>query len=170
MKDVTIRPTTADDWQQVRDLRLEMLRDTPEAYVETVDAALQHNEAEWRMRGERGTSDTGTALVAIDHTGRWVGTMRASFFDPAEPPMLLGVYVAPSHRGRGAGVADALLDQIEDWAAQHADELKLSVHENNDRARAFYERRGYTLTGHTEPYPLDVTQREFEMSRKLTRH
>jgi ribosomal protein S18 acetylase RimI-like enzyme len=77
------------------------------------------------------------------------------------------VYVAPSHRGRDAGVADALLDAVEDWARTVSGTLRLTVHEDNRRAQAFYGRRGYRFTGRTSPYALDETRRELEMRREL---
>ena len=164
---VTIRSTTEDDWRELRALRLEMLEDTPHAYVETLQTALELDEAEWRMRGRRGHSETGTAKVAIDGDGRWVGTMGGYVPDPQTGPLLVGVYVTPALRGRGAGVADALLDAIETWAADHGSTLRLHVHEDNERALAFYRRRGYVLTGGSEPYVLDASQRELEMVRSL---
>jgi ribosomal protein S18 acetylase RimI-like enzyme len=168
MVDATIRPTTAGDWERVRDLRLEMLRDTPSAYLESVQDALRHDEREWRMRGGRGESASGTSLVAIDADGRWVGAMGGWVPDAAAGPLLVGVYVAPTHRGREAGIADALLDAIETWAGEHGPTLRLEVHEGNHRARAFYERRGYEPTGESRPYPLDPRQRELEMIRVLS--
>ncbi|MBI9113711.1 GNAT family N-acetyltransferase [Sanguibacter suaedae] len=164
---VTVRPTTPDDWKELRALRLEMLRDTPEAYGETLDDALRHDEAEWRSRGARGTAPGGTFVVAVEPAGRWVGIMGGRQTDPDAEPMLYGVYVAPSHRGRDAGVADALLDAVEDWARTMSGTLRLTVHEDNHRAQAFYARRGYRLTGTTSPYPLDETRRELEMRRAL---
>jgi len=164
-----IRSTTADDWERVRDLRLEMLRDTPDAYLETVHDALRHDEQEWRMRGRRGRSATGVSLVAIDAGDRWVGAMGGWVPEPCADPLLVGVYVAPSHRGRDSGVADALLDAIEAWAGEHGAALRLAVHEGNHRARAFYARRGYEATGESHPYVLDRRERELEMIRVLTR-
>ncbi|WP_432487465.1 GNAT family N-acetyltransferase [Kineococcus sp. SYSU DK018] len=167
MAGVRIRATTEDDWQRVRELRLEMLRDTPHAYLETLESALGHDEPEWRARARRGRSATGTVLVAVDEGGRWVGTMGGWLPGPSTAPLLVGVYVAPSHRGPGAGVADALLDGIEAWAAGHGPVLRLMVHEDNQRAQAFYARRGFRLTGNSGPYPLDPRQREVEMAREL---
>ncbi|MDQ1513892.1 MAG: hypothetical protein QOC59_1734, partial [Microbacteriaceae bacterium] len=46
----TVRPTEEDDWQAVRALRLEMLQDTPIAYLETFEQALDRPEAHWRDR------------------------------------------------------------------------------------------------------------------------
>jgi hypothetical protein len=41
------------------------------------------------------------------------------------------------------------------------------VHERNLRAQAFYARRGYELTGATEPYVLAPDERELEMICRL---
>ena len=156
----TIIQTSADDWRQVRDLRLEMLADTPLAFVETLDTALGHPEQEWRMRGARGT------LVAVDDaTGRWVGS--AGVIISRGSPLLVGVYVSPSHRGRDLGVLAALVARIEDWARDRGGTLALHVHEDNPRAIRAYERLGFTPTGATFPYALDATQRELEMVKPL---
>jgi len=162
-----IRSTTSADWREIRELRLEMLRDTPLAFGETFDTALAHDEAEWTMRGERGTTEHSIAVVAITTSGRWIGTMGGYIPDAATGPLLVGVYVAPDFRGGVAGVTDALLSRIEDWARTESGRLTLHVHEHNDRARAAYERRGFAATGVTEPYVLDPTTRELEMIKQL---
>ncbi|OIH96359.1 MULTISPECIES: GNAT family N-acetyltransferase [unclassified Curtobacterium] len=167
MRGITIRPTTEDDWEAIRALRLEMIRDTPMAYAEHLHDAEQLDEAEWRARGRRGQDAGGTSVVAIDADGRWVGAMGAFVPDEATGPLLVGVYVAPSHRGRGAGVADRLLDAIDSWAAERGPTLRLHVHERNERAQAFYARRGFRPTGATEPYVLAPEERELEMIRDL---
>ena len=162
-----IRRTEADDWREVRDLRLEMLQDTPIAFAEFHHDALTHSESEWRMRAARGTAEHGIALAAIDPAGRWVGTMGGYVPDPATGPLLVGVYVAPDHRGRDAGVFDTLLAAIEDWAHGEGEVLTLHVHEDNARARAAYLRRGFTETGHRVRYVLDAASEEIEMVKRL---
>ena len=87
--------------------------------------------------------------------------------DASTGPLLVGVYVAPGVRGREVGLADAMLTTIEDWARTESDRLTLHVHEENARARAFYERRGFVATGRTVPYPLAPDELEVEMSRAL---
>ena len=49
--DFVIRPTTEDDWESIRTLRLEMLQDTPMGFAETYETALTHAEVDWRARG-----------------------------------------------------------------------------------------------------------------------
>jgi GNAT superfamily N-acetyltransferase len=164
---VTVRRTTADDWRRVRDLRLEMLADTPHAFGETLAAAQPLDEQAWRLRGARGTSATGVFLTAVDEgDGRWLGTMGGYLPAPGRP-VLVGVYVTPSSRGAASGVADALLDGVVEWARGHGTELFLQVHEANDRAIAFYRRRGFEPTGATSPYPLDPSALERELRLPL---
>ena len=164
----SIRPTAATDWREIRDLRLEMIRDTPTAYNETLEDALNNDEAEWRMRGERGIAEHGIAVAAIDASGRWVGTMAGFVSEQVAAPLLVGVYVAPGYRGSEAGVTDALLAAVEAWASTEGGRLFLHVHEDNARARTAYERRGFTATGHSIPYNLDPGRSELEMVKVLS--
>ena len=166
-RSLTIRRTTDDDWRELRDLRLEALADTPHAFGETLAVARTHAEAEWRARGARGHNPHSILLAAIDdETGDWVGTM-GGYLDTPTTPMLVGVYVTPTHRGSMAGVTDALLDTVEEWARTEGDSLTLHVHEANPRAIAFYTRRGYESTGRVIPYPLDPSANEFELRKSL---
>jgi len=162
----TIRATTADDWREVRALRLEMLADTPKAFAETFDHASRIAEAEWRDRGARGENPAGVQVVAIADDGRWVGTMGA-FVPRGKQAMLVGVYVTPAYRGRAAGVTDALLEAVEHWARERYSTLTLHVHEQNARARAAYEARGFVYTGERLPYVLNAAETELAMIKRL---
>ena len=84
----------------MRALRLEMLRDEPIAYAETLEHALDVDESGWRLRARRGETAGQTALVAIEGP-RWIGTMGGYVPDAATGPMLVGVFVAPDRRGDG---------------------------------------------------------------------
>ena len=161
--DFEIRPTTEEDWREVRALRLEMVQDTPMGFAESYETALTRDEAEWRRRGARGTAPSSAAFAAIAD-GRWVGTM-SGYIDDGRP-LLVGVYVTPDFRG-ASGVADALLAAVEHWALQHGDTLTLHVHADNARARRYYEKRGYVETGVTLPYVLNAAETEVEMAKSL---
>jgi GNAT superfamily N-acetyltransferase len=156
-------------WAQLRDVRLEMLADTPLAYVESLATAQDHDEAEWRFRARRAAAPGSIGVAAAERgSPRFVAVMHGATFRDDGRPLLVGVYVAPGYRGRAHGVADALLDRVEAWArAEGHLELYLQVHESNDRAIGFYRRRGYVFTGETEPYPLDESQTELEMKVAL---
>lgn len=165
-RELTIRTTSEDDWRQVRELRLEMLRDTPIAFGETLEHALTVPEATWRLRGARGTTPGQTSIVAIDGE-RWVGHMGGYVPDAASGPLLVGVYVSPAYRGEARGVSRRLLEAVEAWALEHGDALRLEVHEQNPRAIAFYEKLGFSLTGHSRAYELEPGGLELEMIKRL---
>lgn len=164
MTGFVVRPTVEDDWREVRDLRMEMLADTPLAYLETLEQGRAHPESHWRERAA-GTGPTKTCVAAVADDGRWLGTMTGLLTGAG--PTLVGVYVAPDARGRAAGVTDALLTAVEDWARRHGDALTLEVHEGNPRAIAAYESRGFRFTGARRPYPLDPSSSELEMRKPL---
>ncbi len=53
------------------------------------------------------------------------------------------------------------------WALGHGDTLRLEVHEDNPRARRFYEKLGFTLTGRSREYELEPGGLELEMIKPL---
>ena len=72
------------------------------------------------------------------------------------------MWVAPPHRG--IGLSTVLIDAIRTWAVSIGiTQLRLMVTSPNDRAIRFYERYGFTKTGHTEPWPNDPALFEYEM-------
>lgn len=163
-----VRQVGADDWRRFRELRLRMLKDTPLAYGETYEASLRFGEAVWRERAARGATPGNASFVAEAEDGTWIGIMRG-WVPPSAGPMLVGVFVDAAWRGRSAGVADALLDAVVDWARGEGDTLRLEVHADNPRAAAFYRRRGFVPTGRTRPYELPPYGDEVEMELRLDR-
>lgn len=161
----TVRAVVEDDWREVKALRLEMLQDTPIAYLETLASALAEPDATWQVRAARPALDGSLRLAAIDGSGRWIGTL-GGFLDRHHGATLVSVYVTPRARGRH-GIFDAMLDRVEDWARERGTTLRLSVHEDNRRAIAAYVKRGFVETGQWVPYPLEPGGRELEMIKRV---
>jgi ribosomal protein S18 acetylase RimI-like enzyme len=166
---VRLRRVVEDDWRLLRDVRLEMLRDTPLAYLETLADAERRTEAEWRFRSNRGSAGPTELALAAEDPGqpdRWVGYL-ACFVDSPGQGHVVSVYIAPGQRG--TGLASRMLDSVVEWARGEAglNRLHLYVHEDNGRARAFYRRYGFTETGATMPYDLAPGQVEIEMAMLL---
>ena len=150
---ITIQP---EQWAEFRDIRLRMLADTPIAYGETLEHAQSVTEEGWRVRLARATQPDRTAVAVVDDDGQWAGTMSAYLSEP-RVATLAACWVAPEHRGSKAGVADQLLDAVATWARDQARAitLELSVHEDNERARGYFERVGFQATGETQSYELE---------------
>ncbi len=151
--DVTVRRVRADDWQRIRALRLQALRDpmAPVAFLESVEQAAARPDEEWRARAAEGSggqfvAERGEALIgSLAVIVRQAGV--PDYFErvpDADLPTVVGVYVAPS--ARGAGVIDALLAAAIGWARSRGyRELALDVHETNLPAIGAYRRAGFEV-------------------------
>lgn len=158
-----VRRVLASDWQSMRDLRLQMLQDTPKAYLELYESAVLVPDEQWRARIARHTGKGSAQFAAVADDGRWIGTVGA-FREPPDQVHLVSVFVAPEWRGHELGVTDALVSAAQQWGADWgAVRMRLFVHEDNPRARAYYRRRGFTETGATMPYELEPSETEIEM-------
>jgi ribosomal protein S18 acetylase RimI-like enzyme len=157
-----VRRFRADEWRQLREIRLEALKDTPIGFGEWHEDAAAKPDEEWQDRAVRVAESTQSALFgAIDEDGRFVGIAGAFPKPPSDGSQPLeyvvySVYVTPDRRGSRHGVASLLFDVVIAWAREvGADIVTLSVHERNDRAHAFYRRYGFVDTGETMSYVLD---------------
>src|SRR6202046_5719707 len=117
---VLVRETIAGDWQALRDIRLEALRDAPTAFGSTYEREAHRGEAHWRDRISRG----GTFLAYLPDPSDASGPSPQA--DPSgliggyqEDPLtveLVSMYVRPRARGRGVG--EALVAAVINWAGQ----------------------------------------------------
>ena len=165
---IAVRRVTEEDWPLLRAVRLEMLADSPSAYLETVAHAEACSEQEWRFRAGRGsTGATNLAIAAPAESRDRLVAYMACFVDGPLRAHLVSVYVAPAHRG--TGLAARMVDQVLQWARDDAGAhtLHLYVHEANPRARAFYRRLGFAETGSSLPYELNPAELDLEMDMSL---
>ncbi|MBB1247248.1 GNAT family N-acetyltransferase, partial [Streptomyces durbertensis] len=149
-----IRRVRADEWRELRDLRLAALADrvADVAFGETYAASVAYPEELWRQRASDGAEGESSATFVghVEGGGELAGMMVV--VREEGQASLFGVYVRPEHRGRG--LAALLLDRATRWAWARpgTGRLALHVHERNERARAFYENRGFRPTGRTEAH------------------
>ncbi len=175
--ETVVRRVQSHEWNQVRDLRVEALRDpdAATAFLESIDDAEQRDDAFWQQRAaDAAAGDAAAQFVAV-HSNRWVGTATglgraAGSVDHLDRTVtsarvdVVGVYVHPGHRG--AGIIDRLLDAIAEWARDSGYRaLTLDVHVDNVRAQAAYRRCGFIDTGARFMGPIGP---ELELERPLS--
>ncbi|WP_040163333.1 GNAT family N-acetyltransferase [Microbacterium gorillae] len=154
-----VRRIRADEWRQVRDLRLQALADPDAsmAFIGSREVAAGQPDDHWRARAMAGAAG-GPSAQFIALTGRvWQGTatvivQEAGSLDerlrprPERRATVVGVFVVP--QARGGGAVDGLLGQCARWATEAGfRRLFLSVHVDNVRAQAAYRRFGFRDTG-----------------------
>jgi predicted GNAT family acetyltransferase len=157
-----VRRVRPGDGPELRALRLEMLADTPIAYVETVASAEQDPPGRWTDQAQRNSSGSERATFVAEVDGRFVATATGAVFDG--PSEVVSVYITPEYRGKG--LLEQLIEVIAAWSLEHGrPELFLEVAAQNPRAIAAYARLGFVMTGHAEPHPLYAGVTELQMSR-----
>jgi ribosomal protein S18 acetylase RimI-like enzyme len=161
-----VRPTDA---ARMRALRLEMLADTPLAFLETVAQAAQRSHASYRQRIVQASAGDSLAMFVADpgegerligHAGGTVGP------DSPDETVIFAVYVTPAHRG-GKVVAE-LIEAVSDWSrGAGRRHTMLEVVVGNDRALRAYEKLGFCDTGERVPHPVIPALTELRMRRSV---
>ena len=97
---VRIRRLSARDVEVLRAVRLAALRESPDAFRETLEAA-QHSD--WQARTASASSFTDQGVFIALRVERPIGMILARCAAPAAPAFLGGMWVEPAFRRRGIG-------------------------------------------------------------------
>jgi GNAT superfamily N-acetyltransferase len=162
----TVRRVRPADTARMRALRIEMLADSPLAFLETLAQAAARSHAEYGARiAEVSAGHQVAQFVAEAPDGRFVGH-AGGVVAPDDPALtvVFAVYVTPAWRGRG--LLGPLTDAVAAWSrGAGRPGLMLEVVVGNDRAVRAYERLGFVDTGVRVPHPTVPTLRELQMRR-----
>jgi len=157
---VMVRQTALADWQALRDVRLQALRDAPYAFGSSYAREAAFDEAEWRKRSARDGSFL-AFLPELTPAG-----LAGGFREESGLVELVAMFVRPQARGRGVG--EALIAAVVGWArARDATSVHLWVTETNQPARGLYQRCGFTVTAERQPLPSNPALGEIGMTRPL---
>jgi GNAT superfamily N-acetyltransferase len=141
---VTIaRRILPDDWERFRDVRLESLRDYPEAFTADLAVETALTPDDWRARAKEiwFTCEIDGVLAGTAKYWRDTGSAKT-----AHVGHLGAMYVRGGFRGQGVG--DALIEAVTALArGEGAELLILGVHTKNLSAQALYERHGFNRFG-----------------------
>jgi GNAT superfamily N-acetyltransferase len=147
----SVRPFRAHEWRTYRDLRLRALADSPDAFGATLTGEEIRADGEWANRLALGADDRWNLPLLAEAAARPVG-LAWGRIEKATPDVahVYQMWVAPTHRGQGAG--RLLLDAIIDWAsAAGVRRVVLGVTCGESPARRLYVRAGFTAIGQATP-------------------
>lgn len=150
------------DWDELRNLRLRALEDSPEWFAAKFEVESARPPEDWNMELK-----TAHWRVIAD-TNKTVGMMAVSIADPLRDAdcWLFGCWIAPEFRGQGLmNLIIDELDQIcrkEGWFKQG-----LGVWPNNERAIRAYKKHGFCQIGDTRPSRIRPEQLYIPMFRSL---
>ncbi|MDC5696410.1 GNAT family N-acetyltransferase [Intrasporangium calvum] len=147
MSEITVRPLGEEEWQDYREVRLEALRESPEAFASTLEQEAAFDEDFWRTRMTR------SARLIAERDGAAVGVVSvgtAETDDGADAGELFGLWVKPELRG--TGVATTLVKNGAALAQRRGQShLYYWVGTENGRAVAFASGMGFRPTDERRP-------------------
>lgn len=155
---IAIRPAREEEALAYRDLRLEALRNHPEAFSAEYAESLAKPPSYWTERLRHGGTDApmmyfavhGQALVGM------CGIARTNLPKVQHSATLISMCVQPAWRG--LGLADRLVTACVEWARlQGVKVVKLAVVTTNARAIRCYARCGFQVYG-VEPQAICYDQ------------
>jgi ribosomal protein S18 acetylase RimI-like enzyme len=155
-----IRRIKQDGGALLRELTIRMCTDSPDAFSETLTKAKQRTAEDWHSKAKwLAESPDVIGLIAYDDNGRSCGFVMGlvgSFINGSMDWECRGIvtiartWVDPETRRKG--IATKLTDTIKDWAGEKGiKRIELQVTENNEPAKSFYKKSGFTDTGRREP-------------------
>ena len=187
-----VRRVSPQEWTILRSIRLAALRESPRSFCSSHEREAGWDEDRWR-ESARSVAwfvawRDGEPVGIVGGTGRGLPVKGTSRGEPAAEGsasreelgdegsasggeswaerQVISMWVDPS--ARGTGIADALIGAVAGWArADGARTLKLWVADASPRARAFYRRAGFRLTGETGEMPGDPAAKRHEFSLDL---
>src|SRR6185312_10007847 len=162
---VLVRQLMPDDYDALREIRLEALRRYPTNFSADPEQEAAFTKEEWLARLASAVSLGGF----VD--GRIGGLVV--FSRPKSPKLahtgdVGAMYVRDE--ARGTGLADKLIEAVLDVAAGQVEQIKLTVNAENARAIKFYERHGFREIGRI-PRSLNTDGRFYDdllMLRKVS--
>lgn len=164
-----IRRIRADEWREMRSLRLRALAEVPTAYGSTLAQEQAYSDDVWRERTLGASSGYDRATFIAECEGMWLATVTglAKQFGLANGvPLLVAMFVAASARRQGIGVG--LVDTVSSWTREcGANQLALWVESGNGPAVALYQRCDFRFTGEEQPLAHTPTLIERQMVRQL---
>jgi RimJ/RimL family protein N-acetyltransferase len=154
---VVVRLASSPDAPAFRRLRLEALKDRPDAYAAAFEAEAAEPEEFWINRLARADGEIAGAIYFAESTEGLIGMAgiwRLEGRKVRHSGTIWGVYVRP--RWRGQRIGDALVRACVEWARRHRMRIvRLATAAGNEAAVRCYERCGFTPYG-LEPEALFV--------------
>lgn len=160
-----------DEWQKYKKVRLEALKNDPQAFGSSYDRENKKSDNEWKEKLMlSNTADSKKIFVGIDNDSNGFLAIGAAY---AENDLgewnLIAIYVDPKHRGQGISkiLSSEIINTLK--ARRNVRRLILRVNVNQQAAVNLYRSLGFVIINKEEKQLLGDGNfyDEFEMALDL---
>jgi GNAT superfamily N-acetyltransferase len=160
---ISIRFITESEVEAYKALRLEALREHPEAYGTDYDEDAAQPDSVWRDRVGKAAGDPSGSIVLADAGGElagMVGVWRGSGIKTRHEATIWGVYVRAKYRGQK--LTDRMINEALGWCrGGNVRIVRLTVVTCNTAAICSYQRCGFLVCG-VSPEEIKVGDRYYD--------
>ncbi|WXL25857.1 GNAT family N-acetyltransferase [Ectopseudomonas mendocina] len=147
-----IRPARTTDWRLLKAVRLNALKDSPNAFAVTYQSASNLSDEQWQALATATAHRRFWLAVEDDEAVGLVGSLISA----ADRYTLIAMWVEPQRRG--SDVAARLVESVTRDAIQKQHKrVYLEVSPDNHRAVGFYQKQGFAFIDEWEPLDSDPT-------------
>jgi ribosomal protein S18 acetylase RimI-like enzyme len=158
-----LRHLGRDEWQVLRDVRLNALRESPQSFLAEYEQEEKYGQERWQIEFDRGDwilGELGDRYVCLTGVTRESGA-------PVHERYLEYVWVAPDFRRRGTALnmLSDIVGELEESGVRTVSLWTLWTPDGNDPARLLYERLHFITTNGRQKLESDPRGRWWERLR-----
>ncbi len=161
---IIVKELTIDDWQDLKDIRLYALQESPNAFGGSYDEAIEFDDDKWRSY----FSNDDSAIFALYDGTKIIGVANVrKFDDDAEKAGFYMAFVHPEYRG--LGVSKKLYEVRIEWAKKNKIKLiEVNNRESNKAATAMNQSFGFQQVDcFMQDWPDGTKERKLTFKKKL---
>lgn len=163
---IEIKQLNINDWQRFKKIRLEALREEPDAYSTRFDDVKDSDDSYWKEK----FTDTNNTILVAESTNNVIAMLRITLNDPdvdKDCVYLVGLYVSKNFRR--LGIATKLIDHACKMLSDNPNinKVALSVRETQKDALGLYNKLGFTKIRSIEEKVDDNVVREYLVQKIL---
>ena len=140
---LSVRPLKPEEWEGYKALRLEALKEEPQAFCSLYADFVDRPDAYWQQRLSEATGSGESWLRFAFDDGSLIGMIGASLAEGGSVVEIYSVYVTKKARGRGVGkkLLQSVFEIVE--GNRQVAEARLDVKRSQSAAIALYESLGF---------------------------
>lgn len=147
---IAIRKPKQNEWENIKELRLESLKEFPNAFASTYEEELEKPDDYWKQLILDSINESECIMLYAFDGNKLIGSIGAKWNNKSKTAHIVNLasmYVKPNFQKQG--VAENLFNELLKYLEKNIifRKIKLEVVADNIPAHSFYKKMGFVDTG-----------------------